>query len=254
MAVSIACIVHGESDDRGQPHLALVTHTMDVRNWLPAFLAAFEHDVADDRRLSEELRRAPTGAEDADIFLNDVFISVRAFVNTERGELGQTVRTRAAQDQLQQFFQTSMGALPEKSRLAALGGVRDAATTIGQGGLPVFKAIDSTRRDLTGSFAFDTGLLTADLQALQVGLQNMESNLQTQFNGQLAELESDLSSQIAVKADRAGLDALTTTTVALRRDLDLKADRTIVEGLNTRIDRDLGMLVTRVNRIDERLR
>jgi hypothetical protein len=147
-----------------------------------------------------------------------------------------------------------MGALPEKSRLAALGGVRDAATTIGQGGLPVFKAIDSTRRDLTGSFAFDTGLLTADLQALQVGLQNMESNLQTQFNGQLAELESDLSSRIAVKADRAGLDALTTTTVALRRDLDLKADRTIVEGLNTRIDRDLGMLVTRVNRIDERLR
>jgi len=253
MAVSISCSVHGEGDDRGQPHLAFVTHTMEVRNWLPAFLAAFEHDVAHDRGLSEELRRAPTTSEDAGVFLNDVFISVRAFVNTERGELGQSIRTRAAQDQLQEFFQTSMAALPEKARLTALGGVRDAATTIGQGGLPVFKAIDATRRDLTGSFTFNTDLLTADLQALQVDLQNMETNLQTQFDGQLAELESNLSSQIAVKADRAGLDALAATTVALRRDLDLKADRTIVDGLNTRIDRDLGTLNTRVNGIDARL-
>jgi hypothetical protein len=252
--VSIACLVHGEGDDRGQPHLALVTHTMDVRNWLPAFLAAFEQDVADDRGLSEELRRAPTDSEDADVFLNDVFISVRAFVNTERGELGQTIRSRAAQDQLQHFFQTSIASLPEKARLTALGGVRDAAATIGQGGLPVFKAIDATRRDLTGTFSSNTDLLTADLQALQSDLQNMESNLQAQFNGQLAELESNLSAQIAVKADRAGLDALAATTVALRRDLDLKADRTVVDGLNTRVERDLGTLVTRVNGIDERLR
>jgi hypothetical protein len=252
--VSIACFVHGEGDDRGQPHLALVSHTMDVRNWLPAFLAAFEHDVAADRGLSEELRRAPTNTDDADVFLNDVFISVKAFVNTERGELGQTIRTRAAQDQLQEFFQTSMAALPQDVRLTALGGVRDAAATIGQGGLPVFKAIDSTRRDLTGNFTFDTDLLTADLQALQTDLQNMESNLQAQFNGQLAELETNLSSQLAVKADQAGLDTLTATTVALRRDLDLKADRTVLEGLNTRFDRDLGTLVTRVNGIDERLR
>jgi hypothetical protein len=252
--VSIACLVHGERDDRGLPHLALVTHTMDVRNWLPAFLAAFEQDVADDRGLAEELRRAPTGSEDADVFLNDVFISVRAFVNTERGELGQTIRSRAAQDQLQHFFQTSMASLPEKARLTALGGVRDAAATIGQGGLPVFKAIDATRRDLTGSFTFDTDLLTADLQALQSDLQNMESNLQTQFTSQLAELESNLSTQIAVKADQAGLDTLAATTVALRRDLDLKADRTAVEGLNTRVNRDLGTLVSRVNGIDERLR
>jgi hypothetical protein len=252
--LSIACFVHGEGDDRGQPHLALVTHTMDVRNWLPAFLMAFEHEVAEDRVLSDELRRAPTNVEDADLFLNDVFVSVRAFVNTERGELGQTIRTRAAQDQLQQFFQTGMAALPQSVRLTALGGVRDAALTIGQGGLPVFKAIDSTRRDLTGNFTFDTDLLTADLQALQTDVQNMASNLQAQFNNQLAELETNLSSQIAVKADQAGLDTLTATTVALRRDLDLKADRTAIEGLNTRLDRDIGTLVTRVNRIDERLR
>jgi len=36
--VSIACLVQDEGDDRGQRHLALVTHTMNVLNWLPAFL------------------------------------------------------------------------------------------------------------------------------------------------------------------------------------------------------------------------
>ena len=167
--VSIACFVHDEGDDRGQRHLALVTHTMDVRNWLPAFLAAFEHDVAADRRLGEELKRAPTDVQDADVFLNDVFISVKAFVNTERGELGQTIRTRAAQDELQQFFQTSVAALPEKLRLNALGSVGDAAATIGQGGLPVFKAVDATRRDLTGTFTFNADLLAASIEAVQTG-------------------------------------------------------------------------------------
>ena len=259
--VSIACFVHDEGDDRGQRHLALVTHTMDVRNWLPAFLAAFEHDVAADRRLGDELKRAPTDIQDADVFLNDVFISVKAFVNTERGELGQTIRTRAAQLELQQFFQTSVAALPENLRLNALGSVRDAATTIGQGGLPVFKAVDATRRDLTGTFTFNTDLLAASIQAVQTNLQgvqtdlqSVQTNLQTQFTGQLAELESSLSAQIAVKADQTRIDTLTAATAALRRDLDLKADRTLVEGLNTRVDRDMGTLITRVNGIDARLR
>ena len=251
--VSITCFVHAEGDDRGQRHLALVSHTMNVRNWLPAFLAAFEHGVADDRRLTDELKRAPGRSQDGDEFLNDVFISVKAFVNTERGELGQSIRTRAAQDELQQFFQTGVAALPEDVRLNALGSVRDAAITIGQGGLPVFKAIDSTRRDLTGTFTFNADLLASNLQALQTDLQTVQANLQAQFAGQLAELESDLSAQIAVKADQAGLAAVTATTVALRRDLDLKADRTLVDGLNTRLNRDVGTLLTRVDGIETRL-
>ena len=234
---------------------------MDVRNWLPAFLAAFEQDVAADRRLGEELKRAPTAVEDADVFLNDVFISVKAFVNTERGELGQSIRSRAAQGELQQFFQTGVAALPDKVRLNALGSVGDAAATIGQGGLPVFKAVEATRRDLTGTFTFNSDLLSAsieavqvDLQNVQTNLQNVQTNLQTQFAGQLAELETGLSSQIAGKADQARIDALAATTAALRRDLDSKADRTVVEGLNTRVDRDVGTLITRVNGIDARLR
>jgi len=252
--VSIACFVHDEGDDRGQRHLALVTHTMDVRNWLPAFLAAFEQEVAADRRLGEELKRAPTAIEDADVFLKDVFISVKAFVNTERGELGQSVRSRAAQGELQQFFQTSVAALPEKVRLNALGSVGDAAATIGQGGLPVFKAVEATRRDLTGTFTFNTDLLSSAIQNVQADLLSVQTNLQAQFTGQLAELESGLSAQLAVKADQTRIDALTATTTALRRDLESKADRTLVEGLNTRVDRDMGSLITRVNGIDARLR
>ena len=225
--VSIACFVHDEGDERGQRQLAHVTHTVTVRNWLPAFLAAFEHDVAADRRLANELKRAPTNTEDANVFLNDVFISVRAFVNTERGELGQTIRTRAAQDELQQFFQTSVAALPTAARLDALAGVREASTTIGQGGLPMFKAIDATRRDLRGTFTFNSDLLAAAIAGVQSDLQSVQTNLQQQFEGQL---------------------------VALRRDLDAKADRTIVDRLNTRVDRDLSTLVTRVDGIDSRLR
>jgi hypothetical protein len=235
--VSIACFVHDDGDDRGQRHLALVTHTIEVRNWLPAFLAAFEQDVARDRRLAAELKRAPTTNEDPNIFLNDVFISVRSFLNTERGELGQTIRNRAAQDELQQFFQANVAALPEKARLDALGGVRDASATIGQGGLPMFKAIESTRRDLTGTFEFNTDLLAESIQGVRADMQNLETNLQTQFTAQLGAVESSLSAQIGVKADQRNVDALTATTVALRRDLDAKADRTTVDGLATRLDR-----------------
>lgn len=251
--VSIACFVQDEGDDRGQRHLALVTHTMNVLNWLPAFLAAFEHDVAADSRLADELKRAPTDIQDANVFLNDVFISVRAFVNTERGELGQNIRTRAAQDELQQFFQTNVAAVRQDVRLKALSGVSDAASTIGQGGLPVFKAVDATRRDLRGNFTFNTDLLNARIEAVSADLQNVQTNLQTQFNGQLAEVESNLSAQIASKADRTSIDTLTATTATLRRDVDAKADRTVVDGLNTRVDRDMGSLLNRVNRIDARL-
>lgn len=252
--VSIACFVHDEGDDRGRRHLALVTHTMTVRNWLPAFLASFEHDVSADRRLAAELKRAPTNIRDANVFLNDVFISVKAFVNTERGELGQTIRTRAAQGELQQFFQANVAALPQDLRLSALAGVGDASTTIGQGGLPMFKAIDATRRDLTRSFTFNTDLLGSALERVQTDLQSVQTNLQTQFTGQLSALESSLSAQIALKANQTSIDTLTATTVALRNDLNVKADRTLVDGLNTRVDRDVRTLITRVDGIDARLR
>jgi hypothetical protein len=182
-----------------------------------------------------------------------VFISVKAFLNTERGELGQTVRQRAAQDELQQFFQTSVVALPQDARLDALSGVRDAATTVGQGGLPMFRAIDATRRDLRGTFAFDTGLLSAEIQRVRVDLQDVQTNLQTQFAGQLAALDSTLSAQLALKADQTSLVTLTAATGGLRRDLDLKADRTIVDGLDRRLDRDLGALGRRLDGIDARL-
>jgi hypothetical protein len=247
--VSIACFVHDEGDDRGRRHLALVTHTLDVRNWLPAFLSAFEHDVGADGRLAKELQRAPRDVEQAEVFLNDVFISVNAFVNTERGELGRTIRTRAAQDELQQFFQTSVAALPENLRLTALAGVREASTTIGQGGLPLFRAVDTTRRDLTGSFTVNADLLGSRMSLLE----SAQTALQTQFTGQLAELQSSFSAQIGLKANQTSIDALTATTVTLRRDLDLKADRTLVDGLNTRVNRDLGTLVTRVDGIDARM-
>ena len=86
-----------------------------MRNWLPAFLAAFEHDVAIDKGLVGELRRAPHDAADANVFLNDVFVTMQSYLNTERGELGQTLRTRAAQQELQQFLQTDVAGLPAQT-------------------------------------------------------------------------------------------------------------------------------------------
>ena len=51
LAVNIVCFVHDDGDERGFRHLALATHTLTVRNWLPVFLATFEHDVAIDKGL-----------------------------------------------------------------------------------------------------------------------------------------------------------------------------------------------------------
>ena len=274
--VSIACFVHDDGDERGQRHLALVTHTLMVRNWLPAFLATFEDTVATDRALAAELKRAPRDAKDATGFLNDVFVSVQSFVNAERGELGQTIRNRAAQRDLQQFLQTSISGLATDVRLDALVGVRNASKTIGDGGLPLFTAVDANRRDIKSKLDINTGALADRLSTLE------RTTVTTQ-------LVDDLRGQLLLKADRVSVDALTATTATLRQDINRKADRTSIDaltaetgalrqdfntaaansaglradvsnistsftGLNARVTRDLTTLGTRVDTIDTTLR
>lgn len=146
--INLVCFVNGVSSERGARQLAVASHLVAVRNWIPALLAAFEDEVAADTRLPAELARAPKDAKDAAVFLNDVFVSLGAFMNTEQGELGQAVRARVAQQQLQQFFQTDVAKLSPQLRLPALAGTSEASKTIGNGGLTLFDAVETSHRDL----------------------------------------------------------------------------------------------------------
>lgn len=269
LPVSILCFVHDDGDERGHRHLALATHTLIVRNWLPPFLVTFEHDAGLDKGLDAELRRAPHDAADRNVFLNDVFVSVQSFLHTERGGLGQTIRTRAAQDELQKFLQTDVGGLPLEVRLPAAAGVFGASRTIGDGGLTLFTAVDSTRRDSKLNLDLAAGVLgnrlstlertsvtTQQLQQLRAdilqqaraevtsGIRDVQTALeseiqqitvsQTSLSRQvslLADAQTQFSRQIVLKADIAAVNTLQTQTDALRRDVDLKADRTTVDAL-----------------------
>jgi len=249
--------------------LALASHTLIVRNWLPAFLVTFEHDAAVDRDLAAELRRAPRDTADPNHFLNDVFVSVQSFLNTERGGLGQTIRTRAAQDELRQFMQTDVGSLPPEVRLNAAGGVFGASRTIGEGGLTLFTAVDATRRNSKLNLDATAGLLANRLGTLErtavttqqvdglradilqqtrdeltTGIREAQTALESQIQ-QIAvsqtslsqqvtlitDAQTQLSQQINLKADLGAVTAIQAETDALRREVNLKADRTAVDTL-----------------------
>lgn len=265
MPVNLVCFVHDEPGERGQLQRALATHTLMVRNWLPAFLATFASGVGADDGLVKELQRAPRAGADATKFLNDVFVSVQSFVNTEQGELGKSVRNRAAQQELQQFLQTNVATLPDGARLAALAGVHNASKTIGDGGLTLFTAVDVNRRDSTTKFdlgvgAFDGRLGTLERDAAQ------QTELNARLDTRVTNSEARFTQQLDSKADRAGLDALTAENRALRQDINaitvstngLRTDfinlNTSFNGLNTRVIRDVSSLGTRVDGIDVTLR
>ena len=289
--VSIVCYVHDDGDARGQQHLALATHTLLVRNWLPAFLATFETDSAADISLAKELQRAPRDATDAKAFLSDVFVTVQSFANAERGELGSAVRNRAAQAQLHEFLQTNVAALPATARLDALAGVGNAAKTLGDGGLTLFTAVDSNRRDSVTKFDANLGALDGRLGTLErsavttrqiedfraqiqqqtrtdvtAGVRDAQTLLGSQLRSQVADAETRLSQQLNLKADRASIDALTAASTTLRQDFDalsvnaqgLRGEvtglSTSVNGLNSRITQDFSRLNTRVDGIDIRTR
>jgi hypothetical protein len=222
MPVSLVGFVNDEGDERGARHLALATHVVTVRNWLPAFLATFEDDVAADGRLAAELRRARRETADASDFLNDVFVSMRSFLNAERGELGQAIRSLAAQRELQDFLQTGIADLPEAARLDALVGVRDASKTIGEGGLTLFTAVDANRRDTRARFDLDAGVLGNRLGALERTAVTRQ---------QLDDVRAEILQQTRAVADLSSS----------------------LNGLNTRITRDMAALNTRVDRIASQL-
>ena len=285
LPVSVVCFVHDEDDERGHRHLALATHTVTVRNWLPAFLATFEHDVAGDKGLDRELRRAPRDQADSKVFLNDVFISVQSFLNTERGELGQSIRTRAAQDQMQQFLQSDVTGLPAEAQIAAATGVHEASRTIGEGGLTLFKAVDSTRRNTIATFDLSTGLLATRLGALETtavttqqfdalrteilgqiqvdltaGMLDLQAafdtqiqqvaNTQLQLSQQITQLEASqtlLSQQVSLKADVSTVNALAASNTTLRRDLDA------VSATTTSLRTDVNSLSTSVTGLNTRI-
>jgi hypothetical protein len=268
LAVNIVCFVHDDGDEKGFRHLALATHTLTVRNWLPAFLAAFEHDVPGDKGLAGELRRAPHDVADANVFLNDVFITVQSYLNTERGELGQAVRTRAAQQELQQFLQTDVARLPAESRLSAAGGVFGASRTIGDGGLALFTAVDATRRDTKLNVDFTAGLLEARLSTLErtaITTQQID-DLRTQILAQArADTEVQIGQQLALKADVSAVNTLQARADALARDIaeanaattglrgDVNGLSTSISGLNTRVTRDLTNFGSRLDGVESRL-
>jgi hypothetical protein len=267
MAVNIVCFVHDDGDERGFRHLALATHTLTVRDWLPAFLATFESGVADDKDLAGELGRAPRDTADANVFLNDVFISVQSYLNTERGELGGTLRTRAAQQQLQKFLQTNVGSLPAEAQVAAASGVYGASRTIGDGGLTLFTAVDTTRRDTKLNLDLAAGLLTSRLSTLErtaVTAQQIDT-LRAEIQQARTDIQAQISQQLALKADVSVVNGLQAQADALARDISQVTTTTTglqtnvntlsasVSGLNTQITRDLTTLGSRLDGVELRL-
>ncbi len=263
--VTLVCFVHDDRDDRGARHLGLAAHTLHVRNWLPALLAAFEDEVADDRRLTAELKRTPRDRATATAYLNDVFISVHSYLNTERGVLGQAVRMRAAQQELQQFLQTNVAGLPEDTRLAVLTGVRDASKTIGEGGLPLFRAVESTRLDGRkldfDASAFDGRLLVLERTAVTTPqIDRLRTELLEQaradVNRSLQDMRTTFDAQVrALTATNATLsrqvETLTASTTSLRTDVTGLSSS--INGLNTRITRDLAAVRERLTGLDARI-
>jgi hypothetical protein len=268
LPVSIVCFVHDEADERGNQHLALATHTLNVRNWLPAFLATFEHDVAADGRLAAELNRTPRDITDANVFLNDVFVNVQAFLNTERGQIGQAIRARVAKQELQQFLQSNVPVLPADVQVRAAGGVQEASRTIGDGGLTLFTAVDATRRDSKLTVDLSAGLLATRLGALEstaattqqldalrseilaqthadlmAGLLDAQATLKAQIQ-QVADLQTSLSQQVTQLSQQISLKADLSTVNTLQAS---------VKGLNTRITDDLSTVSTRLDGIETRI-
>ena len=229
LPVTVVCHVNDAADERGQKHLALATHTLFVRNWLPAFIAAFEKEVAADTALGAELERAPREVDSAGRFLNDVFISVESILNTERGALGRTIRNRAAQGELQRFMQTQVASLSKDVRLSALNGVRNASKTIGDGGLTLFTAVETTRR--------------ADLSAIQAATAVVAAQVSAIENTVVTAAEvQDIKNQVA---------ALSLGSDGLRQDFDSLSRN--LSGLETKLTRDLAGVGTRLDGIDQRI-
>jgi len=229
LPVTVVCHVNDAADERGQKHLALSTHTLFVRNWLPAFIAAFEKEVAGDTALGAELERAPREVDSAGRFLNDVFISVESILGTERGALGRTIRNRAAQGELQRFMQTQLSSLSKDVRLSALSGVRNASKTIGDGGLTLFTAVETTRR--------------GDLSALQAATAVLAE--------QVSAIENTSISAAEVENIQSQLDALKAGSSGLRADFDSLSRN--LSGLDAKLTRDLASVGTRIDGIDLRI-
>ena len=155
------------------------------------------------------------------------------------------------------------------ARLPTAGGVFGASRTIGDGGLTLFTAVDSTRRDSKLNLDLAAGVLVNRLSTLErtsvrmqqleglradilrqaraevtTGIRDVQTALeseirqitvsQTSLSQQvslLADAQTQLSRQISLKADIATVNTLQTQTDALRRDVDLKADRATVDAL-----------------------
>jgi hypothetical protein len=208
------------------------------------------------------------------VFLNDVFISVQSFLDTERGEIGHTLRNEAAERELQTFLQTEIAGLPAETRLAALSGVRDASRTLGEGGLPLFTAVDVNSRSF-GKLGFDPAAFDSRLGLLEqnaVTVQQLADARVQIVDTALAELapvrgaQTQLAQHLELKADRQAVDTLERDAATLRRELDtlsagtgsLRTDlgelSASFKGLDTKLARDLGAVGIRLDDIDEKLR
>ncbi len=276
LPVALVGYVQTESGARGADTLAVGSHTLIVRDWLGAFLARFEATAANDGRLETELKRAGTRQGDARTYLNDALISVQAFVNTERGELGKSIRNRVAQVELQRFGQSVVAELPVNQQVDVLAGLQSASKTIGDGGLVLFTAVESARKD--GGLKLSDADLSAVLDRVtlleQTGvtetrLQGLRTELLRESDARTTEristLETNVSRRLDEKADRRALLDLSNTVGQLdSRLLQLDSrvlgiDRNVetvngnVAGLRTRVDSTLQNVGTRLDGIDLRL-
>ncbi len=215
LPATIQCFVHDASPGmRGRITAGLGVHTVQVRNWIGAFLSVYEQQLDRDRRLSRALSQLRRDER----FTALALTQIQAFVGLEQGAVGAELRHRSAERTLSSFVQRELRTFPKELQVDVLTSIKDASNTLGSGGLSVLKAV----RTQPATRSAELGQLGTRVDALEratatkAELQSLQTTFQQQEQTRDTTLRKDLGSQLALKADAS---ALADDRAQLRRDL-----------------------------------
>ena len=232
LPATVQCYVHdAEIPERGNVTLGLGVHTVTVRNWLAAFLAAFQGQLGDDQRL----RKALLELDRDDQFVTQALDRVHAFVGLEKGVVGSALRDAHAERILDRYVQDEIQTFPEDIRRDVLTSVQSAATTLATGGLAVFDAVETTK--ITSPF--NTRDATIDNVGTRVGLLETETVRSDEL--------TSFATEVAAERETGETMLREETT----RNLAAKADKTTLVDFLSELGTELSTISTQLGGIDE---
>ncbi|MBM4200460.1 MAG: helix-hairpin-helix domain-containing protein [Gammaproteobacteria bacterium] len=243
------------------------------RNWFYAWLWAYRQLLQAQSSLAASLADVEGRERGSSGILDDVFGRIGSFLHAQDGWVGRTLGQEFAEASLTNFVQRELAKFPEQERTALLTGVTAGIRSLA-GGSAVFSAVEASRLGL--STRIDRGLAGVDtrqqldrfqgrLEAIEndavtrqdlTGLQQaVRSQVALDTARQIGQLQVDVDTRLAAKADVAQVDALS------ERIGDLQGrDSALIEGLSrevlelqgqSRELRDgLAVATTRINTVD----